>query len=62
VPVDTPEKSPIQITKYDDDGNEIIEEDVVEVEEVDDDMEITDDGEEDPDEEEKEPEMKTITQ
>ena len=65
VPVDTPENSAIKVTKYDDEGNEIIDDDVVEFEEVDesekDDMEITDEGEEEAGEE-KEPEMKTITQ
>ena len=65
VPVDTPEESNIKMTRFDEDGNEIIEDEVVEVEEVDenktDDLEITDEGEEDP-AEVKEPEMKTITQ
>lgn len=64
VPVDTPEQSNIKLTRFDEDGNEIIDEDVVEEEEKSaDDLEITDDGEEDPaDAEEKEVEMKTITQ
>ena len=64
VPVDTPEKSSVKVTRFDEDGNEIIEDDVVEEEEKsedDDDMEITDDGEDEA-EEEKEVEMKTITQ
>ena len=33
VPADTPEESAIKITRYDDDGNEILEDDVVEEEE-----------------------------
>lgn len=50
------------MTRYDDDGNVILEDDIVETEEAID-MEITDEGEEDPeDAEDKEPEMKTITQ
>jgi len=65
VPVDTPETSPIKVTKFDEEGNEIIDADVIEEEEVTDadkdDMEITDEGEEEAGEE-KEPEMKTITQ
>ena len=64
VPVDTPEKSSVKVTRFDEDGNEIIEDDVVEEEEKsedDDDMEITDDGEDEAGEE-KEVEMKTITQ
>ena len=66
VPVDTPEKSSVKVTRFDEDGNEIIEDDIVEEEEVksedDDDMEITDEGEDEADAEEKEVEMKTITQ
>ena len=65
VPVDTPEKSSVKVTRFDEDGNEIIEDDVVEEEEVpdSDDMEITDEGEDEADDgEEKEVEMKTITQ
>ena len=63
MPVDTPEENKVKLTRFDEDGNEIIEEDIVEEEEaVDTDMEITDEGEEDPDAEPKEPEMKTITQ
>ena len=64
VPVDTPEKSSVKVTRFDEDGNEIIEDDVVEEEEVpdSDDMEITDEGEDEADDgEEKEVEMKTIT-
>ena len=60
VPVDTPEPNKVKVTRFDDEGNEIIEDDIIEEEEVDE-MEITDDGEDDADEE-KEPEMKTITQ
>ncbi len=65
VPVDTPEKSAVTVTRYDEDGNEIVEDDVIETEEKpegDDDMEVTDDGEEEASDEPKEPEMKTITQ
>lgn len=63
VPVDTPEPNAVKVTRYDEDGNEIIEDDVVEEEETSDDLEITDDGEEEAgEEEEKEVEMKTITQ
>jgi len=36
VPVDTPEKSSVKVTRFDEDGNEIIEDDVVEEEEKDD--------------------------
>ena len=64
MPVDTPEKSSVKVTRFDEDGNEIIEDDIVEEEEKsedDDDMEITDEGEDEA-EEEKEVEMKTITQ
>ena len=63
VPVDTPEKNPVKVTRYDDEGNEIIDEDVVEEEETkdDDDFEVTDEGEDEAGEE-KEVEMKTITQ
>ena len=68
VPVNTPEPdSKFKVTRYDDDGNEIVEDDVVEEEEASektetDDLEITDDGEaEATTEETKEPEMKTIT-
>ena len=50
------------MTRYDDEGNVILEDDIVETEEAID-MEITDEGEEDPEDAEvKEPEMKTITQ
>ena len=62
VPVDTPEKNPVKVTRYDDEGNEIVEDSIIEEEEInedDDDLEITDDGEDEP---EKEIEMKTITQ
>ena len=49
VPIDTPEKNAVKVTRYDEDGNEIIEDDVIEEEEVaekdDDDMEIVDEGE-----------------
>ena len=68
VPEDTPEKeSPVKVTRYDEEGNEIVEEDVVEEEENDededkDDLEITDEGEDDADAEPAEPKMKTITQ
>lgn len=63
VPVDTPEESNIKVTRFDDEGNEIIGDEIVEIEEKDpSEMEITDEGEEDPeDDEEKEIEMKTIT-
>ena len=61
VPVDTPEPNAVKVTRYDEDGNEIIEDDVVEEEEASDDLEITDDGEDEAGEE-KEVEMKTITQ
>ena len=65
VPEDEPEDDKgVKVTRYDDDGNEIIEDDVVEEEEKpkkdDEDMEITDEGEDN--EEEKEVKMKTITQ
>ena len=65
VPIDTPEKSAVTVTRYDEDGNEIIEDDVIETEEKSedgDDMEVTDDGEEEASEEPEEPKMKTITQ
>ena len=69
VPEDEPEDDKgVKVTRYDDDGNEIIEDDVVEEEEKEDkpkkddeDMEITDEGEDNEDEE-KEVKMKTITQ
>ena len=69
VPEDEPEEDKgVKVTRYDDDGNEIIEEGVVEEEEQDEekpakedtDMEITDEGEDN--EGEKEVKMKTITQ
>jgi len=72
VPVDTPDPSQdaFKVTKFDDDGNEIIE-DVEESEEPSedepkqesDDLEITDEGEDEAteDEDKPEPEMKTIT-
>jgi hypothetical protein len=41
VPVDTPEKKDFKVTKFDDDGNEIVEEE----EEKTDDLEVTDEGE-----------------
>ena len=65
VPADTPDNSGFKVTRYDEDGNEIIEDDVVEEEEVSvdsDELEITDEGEEEAGDEEKEVEMKTITQ
>ena len=69
VPEDTPEPSAIKVTRYDEDGNEIIDDDVVESEEKpekeageDDDMQLTDEGEDDASEEPVEPKMKTITQ
>lgn len=55
VPVDTPETSDFKVTKFDDEGNEVIEE-----EEKTDDLEVTDEGEAEAGEV-KEPEMKTIT-
>ena len=67
VPVDTPEDNKVKVTRFDEDGNEIIDDDVVEEEEIldkdeeEDDFEITDDGEEPDDEEEEEVKMKTIT-
>jgi heat shock protein beta len=64
VPVDTPDPRAVKVTRFDEDGNEIIEDDIVEEEEKpedgEDDMEVTDEGEDDP-EEEKEPEYKMIT-
>merc|ERR1719266_1964713 len=64
VPVDTPDPNAVKVTRFDEDGNEIIEGDVVEEEEKpegeEDDLVITDEGEDDA-EEEKEPEYKTIT-
>jgi len=61
VPIDTPDPRAVKVTRFDDDGNEIIEDDVVEEEVVDDgDIQVTDDGEEDP-EEEAEVKTKTIT-
>lgn len=55
VPVNTPDPSQegFKVTRYDEDGNEVVEEAA-------DDLEVTDEGEEDP-AEPKEPEMKTIT-
>ena len=63
MPADTPDPNGVKVVRYDDDGNEIVDEDpVVEEEERDeDDLEVTDEGEADADEE-KEVEMKTITQ
>ena len=61
VPEDTPDNMAMKVTRYDDDGNEIIEDDVIETEEKDE-MEVTDDGEEEATEETEEPKMKTITQ
>jgi heat shock protein beta len=64
VPIDTPDPRAVKVTRFDEDGNEVIEDDVVEEEEVADgdegDMEITDEGEDDP-EEEAEVKTKTIT-
>ena len=64
VPVDTPEPNAVKITQFDADGNEIIEDDIIEEEEKpegeEDDLVITDEGEDEA-EEEKEPEYKTIT-
>ena len=68
MPVDTPEKNSVKVIKYDEDGNEIIGDDVIEEEEKEevpkDDMEITDEGEQKASDEsdKKEPEMKTISQ
>lgn len=69
VPEDTPEPSAVKVTRYDEDGNEIIDDDVVESEEKpekeageDDDMQVTDEGEDEASEEPVEPKMKTITQ
>jgi len=64
VPEDTPDNMAMKVTRYDDDGNEIIEDDVIETEEKEekDEMEVTDDGEEEASEESEEPKMKTITQ
>jgi len=61
VPEDTPDNMAMKVTRYDDDGNEIIEDDVIETEEKDE-MEVTDDGEEEATEEPEEVKMKTITQ
>lgn len=64
VPYDTPDpsKTNVEVVRFDDDGNEIIEEDVIEVEETDDeDFNITDDGEEPEDEEDDTPKTKVIT-
>jgi heat shock protein beta len=64
VPEDTVVDSAVKVVHYDEDGNEIIGDDIVEEEEkqdTEDDMEITDEGEEDATEE-KEVKMKTITQ
>merc|ERR1719189_1301399 len=62
VPVDTPDPNAVKVTRFDEDGNEIIEGDVVEEEEKpegeEDDMEIMDEGEDEPGEE---PEVKTKT-
>ena len=51
VPIDTPEKTNVTVTRFDDDGNEIIEdveeeEEILDSEDKDEDFEITDDGEE----------------
>mmetsp|Transcript_15639 Transcript_15639/g.19684 ORF Transcript_15639/g.19684 Transcript_15639/m.19684 type:complete len:463 (-) Transcript_15639:1444-2832(-) len=67
VPEDTPEPTSVKVTKFDDDGNEIVEDEVVEEEEApekdeSDDLEITDEGEDEASEEVAEPKMKTITQ
>ena len=65
VPVDTPDNSGFKVTRYDEDGMEIIEDDVIEEEEVkadSDELEVTDEGEDEAGDEEKEVEMKTITQ
>jgi heat shock protein beta len=72
VPVNTPEKdSGVKVTRFDDDGNEILDDDIIEEEEVSsgsdsDDLEVQDDGEDDEDgglvDASKEVEMKTITE
>jgi|Transcript_39184 heat shock protein beta len=67
VPEDTPEPTSVKVTKFDDDGKEIVEDEVVEEEEApekdeSDDLEITDEGEDEASEEVAEPKMKTITQ
>ena len=67
VPEDTPEQNTVTVTKFDEDGNEIIEEEVEEEEEKTeksgDDLEITDEGEDNTvNEVITEPKMKTITQ
>jgi heat shock protein beta len=57
VPIDTPEPKKMKVTRYDDDGNEIVEE-----EKVKDELEITDEGENvEKTDDTKAPEMKTIT-
>ena len=57
VPVNTPEPNKMRVTRYDDDGNEIVEE-----EQVKDELEITDEGEDvEKVDDAKAPEMKTIT-
>ena len=65
VPIDTPEKTNVTVTRFDDDGNEIIEdveeeEEILDSEDKEDDFEITDDGEEE-EQEVEEPKTKTIT-
>lgn len=65
VPIDTPEDSKVKVTRFDDEGNEILDDEIVEEEEIldsedKDDFEITDDGEE-PDEVDDEPKTKTVT-
>ena len=66
VPIDTPDpNSNVKVTRFDDDGNEILDEDVIEEEEIldseSDDLEITDDGEEPEDDADDEPKTKTVT-
>ena len=67
VPIDTPDPpSNVKVTRFDDQGNEILDDEVVEEEEIldsetSDDLEITDDGEEPEDEVDSEPKTKTIT-
>jgi heat shock protein beta len=67
VPIDTPDpSSAVKVTRFDDQGNEILDDDVIEEEEIldsesaDDDIEITDDGEE-PEADDEPVKTKTIT-
>lgn len=63
MPEDTPEDSAVKVTRYDDEGNEILDDAVVEEEEKKDDFEVVDEGESEPasDAEKPEPKMKTVT-